>query len=73
MAIFVKWKKSIDADFRADYAALVGEGVVDGPIESETHYMLSSLKATEQHLSELVDIFGDDLEFSQDLPEWWVE
>lgn len=49
MTTYIRWPKSIDADFRAKYLAATGEKIQNRPMESEdgTEYMVGSSRIIE--------------------------
>jgi hypothetical protein len=71
MITFVRWKKGIDAAFRAFYptVALDGETVEDEPKSNKTHYLLGSARLSATAVDALRGQFGTNIAISESEPE----
>lgn len=67
---YLKWAKTADVAFRADYLVKTGEKIQNTPLESDDdlYYMVGSDRVIAEHITELEIDYPNDLETNVDAP-----
>lgn len=69
---FITWPRAIDADFRAQYAAVTNETIQDSPAANATHFLAGSSRLTGGEADTLQTAFPD-IAVSDSMPQGWNE